>query len=172
MPSASGSRIPWPIPEQPTPESPTPVAVTRHLRMRFRSKKPHRLHPHLLVLGIGASGVNRHRRSFVVRDHELVREQILFDLGAGNIREHHAIDFDARGEALAGLLDHLGVVRRAVDDVHILVVEGVLCHNSADAVAPATAGFEVTPDIHVPTNAFPPWLIKPGGAFSPTGRCH
>lgn len=32
-PSATGSRLPWPMAEQPPPESPTAVAVIRHLEI-------------------------------------------------------------------------------------------------------------------------------------------
>ena len=47
---------------------------------------------------------------------------------------------------MAGLLHHLGVVGRDVDDVHIFEGEAMLPHDSADAVAPAAAGFKVSLD--------------------------
>ena len=74
MPSAAGSRPPLLLAEKPIPESSTAVAVTRHLRLGFRSEKPNRLDPHFLVFGVGTRGVDWYGGSLVVRDHELVRE--------------------------------------------------------------------------------------------------
>ena len=53
---------------------------------------------------------------------------------------------------MAGLLDHLGVIRRDIDDVHIFEGEAMLAHDGADAVAPAAAGFEVGLNRKHPSN--------------------
>src|SRR6185503_3282098 len=74
-------------------------------------------------------------------------------LFATDIRQHAAVDLDARTEHLAALLDHLLALGRIVNDVAILVGQIVLAQDGAHALAPAAAWFEVSDNlrfVHVP----------------------
>ncbi len=83
---------------------------------------------------VRAAGVGRHFDGFVHGFYEIVGEQVVFDLFAGDVGEHDAVDLDAGGKGLTGLGDHLGVVVAVVDDVDVLKREAVLAHDGAHAV--------------------------------------
>jgi len=119
------------------------------------SEKPDGLRLHLLMFGVRARRVRRRVGWLIGGLHETVCEEVFFDLFARDIGQHHAVNLDARGEALAGLLDHLGIVRRDINDIHVFEGEAVFAHDGADAVAPAAAGFEVGLDFEHASNMRP-----------------
>lgn len=97
---------------------------------------------------IGAARVGGHADRSVGGFHEVVAEQVIFDFLAGDIGEHHAVDFDAGREGLAGLLHHFRIIRAVVDDIDVLKREVVLAHDGADTVGPPTGGLEIGFDLH------------------------
>lgn len=103
---------------------------------------------HAGVFFVGAAGVGGGGVGGLGGFDEVVGEEVVFDLFAGDVGEHDAVNFDARGEGLAGLLDHLGVVVAVVDDVDVFVGETVFLEDGADAVGPAALGFEIGFDVH------------------------
>ena len=112
------------------------------------SEEADRLSGHLSVLVVRATRVGRGVDGSVGRFHEGVAEQVIFDLFAGDVGEHHAIDLDARRKRLAGLLHHLGVIRAIVDDVDVLERQVVLPENRTDAIGSAAGRLEIGFDVH------------------------
>ena len=70
----------------------------------------------------------------------------LLNLIAGYISEHFAIDRHAWAELLTTLLLHFPAERRILDNIFFLILEAILAHHSANALAPAAVGLQVTND--------------------------
>src|SRR4051812_43766777 len=96
----------------------------------------------------GAAGVGGHVGRGPAGLHEIVRQEGILDLLAGNVREHHAVNLHAGGQGLAGFADHLLVVGADVDDVDVLERQLVFGHDGADAIGPAAVRFEICFDFH------------------------
>ncbi len=112
------------------------------------SEEANRFSGHFGVLVVGATGVGRGVDGRVDRFNEVVAEKVVFDLFAGDVGEHHAVDLDARRERLAGLLHHLGVIRAIIDDVDVLERQVVLPEDRTDAIGPAAGRLKIGFDVH------------------------
>ena len=87
----------------------------------------------------------RRRVGFAIhRLHQALGEHIDFDFLPADIGQHVAIDFHARAQHLAALLDHLLPLHGIVDDVAVLERQIVFAHDGAHALAPAAGGFQVS----------------------------
>ena len=82
------------------------------------------------------------------RLYQVVAEQIVFHFLAGDVGQHHAVDFHAGGEGLAGLLHHFRVILAVVDDVDVRVGQTVLAQDSPHAIGPAAGRLEIGFDVH------------------------
>ena len=101
---------------------------------------------HGVVFGLGAGGVEGDAGGFLGITDEAILEEILFEFFATDIGDHRAIDFDAGAEGLAAFLFHFPAESGVLDNVFFGVSEFVFFEDGADAVAPATLGFDVGGD--------------------------
>ena len=95
-------------------------------------------------------------RAIVLRDN-VVGQHPGFHFLAADVREHVAIDFDARAEHLAALLDHFLALQGVVDNVAVLEGQVVFAQDGADTLAPAAGGFQISDDfwlVHIRKNCF------------------
>ena len=106
------------------------------------------LAPELERRGIGhfvrARLVGRGIGRSVVPLHQTVTYQVSFDLFATDIGEHMAVDHDARAEHLPALFNHFLALGRIVDDVTVFERQIIFAQHSADALAPAASGLQVS----------------------------
>jgi len=79
----------------------------------------------------------------VIGRDDLVGQHPGFDFLATDIGEHFAIDLDAGAEHLAAFFDHFLALQGVIDDIAILEGQVILSENGADALAPATGGFQI-----------------------------
>lgn len=97
----------------------------------------------------GAGLVGRSVRRTIIGCNQLVREEVCFDFFAADVGKHFAIDFDAGTEHLTALFDHFLALSGIVDDVPVFIRKVILAHDSADTLAPAASGLEVSNDFRL-----------------------
>jgi hypothetical protein len=95
---------------------------------------------------VGARLVNRRVGRPVIWRHDVVRKHPGFDFLAADVRQHLAVDFNARTHHLAALFDHFLALQRVVDDVAVLKRQVVFAQHGTHAVAPATGRFQIGDD--------------------------
>src|SRR5471030_2778155 len=113
-----------------------------------RSEEADRFGGHLGVFLVGATRVGGDVDRGAGGFHQVVAEEVVFDFLARNVGDHHAIDLDAGGQRLTGLLHHFRVVGAVVDDVDVLVRQAVLAQDGTHSVGPAAGRFEIGFDNH------------------------
>jgi hypothetical protein len=84
----------------------------------------------------------------IVGLNQVVAQEIIFHFLARDVGKHHAIHLDAGREMLAGLADHLLVVGLDIDDIHVLIGEGILAKHGTNAVGPSTGRLEISSNVH------------------------
>ena len=87
--------------------------------------------------------VDRRVRHTVIGRDNFVGEHPSLDFLAADVGEHVAVDFNARAQHLAALLDHFLALQRIVDDVAVFVRQVVFFEHGADALAPAAGRFQI-----------------------------
>ena len=92
------------------------------------------------LVGRGVSGT-------IAGLNQSIGEQVSLNFLATDIRQHAAIDFNAGAEHLAAFFDHFLSLNRIVNDIAVFVGQFVFAHDSPDALAPATRGFQVSNDL-------------------------
>ena len=95
---------------------------------------------------VGARLVGRGVGLDVVGFHKIVGEEKGFNFVTADVRQHPAVDLDARAEHLAAFLDHFLALQGVVDDVAVFKGQVIFAHDGADALAPAAGGFQVGND--------------------------
>ena len=78
--------------------------------------------------------------------HQIIGNEEGFDFFSADVRQHPAIDLDARAEHLPAFFDHFLALGGIVDDVPVFVRQIVFAHDRAHALAPAAARFQVSND--------------------------
>lgn len=88
----------------------------------------------LIDRGIGSAGILL---------NQFIGEHVSFDFFSADVGEHFAVDLNAWAEHLAALFDHFLALVGVVNDVAIFERKVVFTHHGANALAPATSGFQI-----------------------------
>ncbi len=100
------------------------------------------------VLLVGTTGIGRRVGRAVGGLDQIVGQEVILNLLARHVREHHPVDLDTRRKRLAGFRDHLCVIVAVVNDVDVLERQVVFAHDGAHAIGPAAPRFQVCFDVH------------------------
>ena len=98
---------------------------------------------------VGAWSVNWYINGRVVLRGNAALGKPPFQFFAANVRQHLAIDFDARRKLLAALLYHLHPLVRVIPDVPVLEREIILTQNGTDTLAPTAMRLEISDDFRI-----------------------
>jgi len=101
------------------------------------------------VLIVGAGGVGGDTGGSGVQLNEALGDEVMLEFIAGDVGKHSAVDLDAGREGLAALLLHLPAEGGILNDVLFGVGETIFAQYGANALAPATLGFEVSGDLRL-----------------------